>query len=75
MAKTIQIRNVPEDLHRELRLRATAAGMSLSDYCLERLALTGTRPSNAEVIKRAQDRAVDIPPGLVADIIRERRGD
>jgi plasmid stability protein len=75
MAKTIQIRNVPEELHRELRLRATAAGRSLSDYCLERLAQTGTRPTNAEVIKRAGDREGRVPRGVVAEIIREMRGD
>lgn len=36
----IQIRNVPEDIHRELKVRASRAGMSLSDFLnaeLERL--------------------------------------
>ena len=28
----IQIRNVPEDIHRELKVRAARAGMSLSDF-------------------------------------------
>ena len=34
MGKMIQIRNVPEGLHRELKSRAALAGMSLSDYLL-----------------------------------------
>ena len=34
MAKMIQIRNVPDDLHRVLRVRAAQAGLSLSDYLL-----------------------------------------
>jgi plasmid stability protein len=34
MPKTIQIRNVPDALHGHLRLRAAAAGISLSDYLL-----------------------------------------
>jgi plasmid stability protein len=32
MAKMIQIRHVPDSLHRALRTRAARAGMSLSDY-------------------------------------------
>jgi plasmid stability protein len=32
MAKMIQIRHVPDSLHRQLRVRAARAGMSLSDY-------------------------------------------
>ena len=32
MSKMIQIRNVPEDVHRELKVRASRAGMSLSDF-------------------------------------------
>ncbi|HEY5684390.1 MAG TPA: hypothetical protein VIY70_03365, partial [Acidimicrobiia bacterium] len=32
MSKMIQIRNVPEDIHRELKMRAARAGMSLSDF-------------------------------------------
>jgi plasmid stability protein len=34
MKKHIQIRNVPEELHRTLKARAALAGMSLSDYLL-----------------------------------------
>jgi plasmid stability protein len=33
----IQIRNVPETLHRELKSRAALAGMSLSDYLLNEI--------------------------------------
>jgi plasmid stability protein len=32
MEKTLQIRHVPEDVHRTLKARAALAGMSLSDY-------------------------------------------
>ena len=34
MAKMIQIRHVPDDVHRKLKARATLAGMSLSEYLL-----------------------------------------
>ncbi len=35
--KMIQIRNVPEDLHKKLKARAALAGMSLSDYLLREI--------------------------------------
>ena len=35
MSVMIQIRNVPDDLHRTLKARAAKAGMSLSDYLLD----------------------------------------
>ena len=75
MAKTIQIRNVPEDVHRELRVRAAAAGMSLSDYCLERLRHTATRPTVAEVLKRAQAREGGVPSEVIVETIRRMRGE
>ena len=34
MAKMIQLRHVPDDLHRKLKARAALAGLSLSDYLL-----------------------------------------
>ncbi len=37
MTAMIQIRNVPETLHRELKSRAALAGMSLSDYLLNEI--------------------------------------
>lgn len=55
--KTIQIRNVPESTHRELRSRAAAAGMSLSTYALEELERLAARPSVAEVLRRAGSRS------------------
>jgi antitoxin FitA len=37
MTGTIQIRNIPDALHRRLKSRAALAGMSLSDYLLSEL--------------------------------------
>ncbi len=42
----IQVRNVPEDLHRQLKWRAAIAGMSLSDYLLREIRAV------AQVIRR-----------------------
>jgi len=43
----IQIRNVPEPLHRQLKARADEAGLSLSDYLLAELQTVAGRPSMA----------------------------
>jgi len=45
MSKMIQVRNVPDDVHRTLKIRAAAEGISLSDYIkrdLEELAMQAT---------------------------------
>lgn len=57
--KIIQIRKVPDSTHRELRVRAAAAGMSLSDYALMELERVTARPPVAEILRRAATR----PPG------------
>jgi plasmid stability protein len=57
MAKTIQIRNVPDEVHRALRTQAAAAGKSLSDYLLEHVEEVAARPTNAEIFRRASERA------------------
>ncbi|MGH2140757.1 FitA-like ribbon-helix-helix domain-containing protein, partial [Enterococcus faecalis] len=53
MGKMLQVRNVPDDLHAELRRRAAAAGMSLSDYVLRELRRVGERSPMAEVLARS----------------------
>jgi plasmid stability protein len=54
--KTIQIRNVPDDVHQALRTRAAATGVSLSDYALDELARAARRPPIADVLARARGR-------------------
>ncbi len=45
---TIQIRNVPEELHRRLKARAAESGRALSDYLLEELRELAQRPTMHE---------------------------
>lgn len=45
---TIQIRNVPEDLHRRLKVRAAQSGHTLSDYLLDELRELAQRPTMRE---------------------------
>jgi plasmid stability protein len=56
MSKMIQVRNVPEDVHRTLKARAAAAGMTLSDYVKRDLAEAAARPSLEEIDARVAAR-------------------
>ncbi len=56
MAVMIQVRNVPDALHRTLKARAASAGMSLSDYLLVELREIAERPTLAEFRERLHTR-------------------
>jgi antitoxin FitA len=75
MAKTIQIRNVPCDLHREIKARAALEGMSLSGYLLRELRSALDRPTLEEMRKRLVVREhVRLRPGPAAAVRAERKG-
>jgi plasmid stability protein len=57
MSKMIQLRNVPDQLHRKLKARAVTQGRSLSDYLLEEIRRAADRPTLAEMAERLQHRA------------------
>jgi antitoxin FitA len=57
MPKMIQLRHVPDALHRTLKARAAMAGMSLSDYLLAEIREIAERPTLAEIRERLQKRA------------------
>ena len=52
MSTMVQIRNVPDEVHRELKARAALAGLSLSDYILAELRRAVARPTREEVLRR-----------------------
>jgi len=54
MSSMIQIRNVPDDLHRELKVRAARTGMTLSDYLLAELRALAVRPTMQEWLARSE---------------------
>ena len=54
---SIQVKDVPEDVHAALRRRAAAAGKSLQEYLLDRLVEEGRTPTLEEVLDRAGGRA------------------
>ena len=73
MGSTIEVPNVPEDLHLRLKSRAATAGMSLSDYLLREIHAVTERPTIDELRARLQSRTpctLTVPP---ADAIRYER--
>ena len=76
MSHMIQIRNVPEALHRKLKSRAALAGMSLSDYLLGQIREIANRPTMEEIRARLE-RLERLPPLQLpispADAVRAER--
>ncbi|HAC06180.1 MAG TPA: hypothetical protein DCF71_10015, partial [Gemmatimonadetes bacterium] len=69
----IQVRNVPESLHRELVRRAELRGQSLTAYVQDILEREVSRPPRTEIVRRIMEREpvkLDVP---IADLIREGR--
>ena len=56
MTKMIQIRNVPDDLHRRLKVRAAQEGMTLSDYLLSEVEKVAEKPTLRELMARLRER-------------------
>ena len=69
----IQVRNVPEALHRSLKARAATAVMSLSDYLLKELREIAARPTLTEFREHLHTRRPVQQPGDVVDLLREER--
>ena len=74
MPVMVQIRNVPSDLHRELKARAALEGMSLSDYLLRELRHAVDRPTIEEMRKRLSSRQpARLHPAPAAAVRAERK--
>ena len=73
MKRTIQVRDVPDEVHRTLRARAAAAGLSLSAYLLAELTRGAERPPVAEVLARAGARHGGTAVGQVVAAVRSGR--
>ncbi len=71
--KTIQVRNVPDEIHAVLRSRAAAAGTSLSDFVLDQLERVAAFPPRAEVLARAGARSGGAPATSIVDAVRGER--
>jgi predicted nucleic acid-binding protein len=73
MSRMIQLRHVPEDLHRTLKSRAASAGMSLSDYLLAEIRQVAERPTVAELRERLRRRRGVALQVSAADAVRQER--
>jgi antitoxin FitA len=74
MSKMIQIRNVPDELHRTLKVRAAKAGMTLSDYLLSEIEQIAEKPTLRELMERlAHDEPVELdePPDVTIRRFRD----
>ena len=69
----IQIRNVPDPLHRTLKSRAAMAGMSLSDYLLAEVRRMAETPTLDEMRARLASRMPVVSSVSPADLIRAER--
>ncbi|MDQ3028867.1 MAG: hypothetical protein M3R09_02310 [Actinomycetota bacterium] len=69
----IQLRNVPDATHRELKVRAARAGLSLSDYLLRTVTRSVQRPPVEELWERARRRDVSRLTQTPAEALRQER--
>lgn len=73
MSKMVQVRNVPDGLHRKLKSRAAVAGQSLSDYLLSQLGTIAARPTREELLTRLHGRTRVTLKTPAAVVIRAER--
>ena len=73
MSKMIQLRHVPEPLHRKLKARAALEGMSLSDYLIAEIRRVAERPTPVEMRQRLRQREPVKLSVSSADAVREER--
>jgi antitoxin FitA len=76
MTAMIQIRNVPDALHRQLKSRAALAGMSLSDYLLGEIRRVAERPTLDELrvrLERRSESTLSVEPAQAVRAERDRQ--
>lgn len=73
MSRMIQVRNVPENVHRTLKAQAALAGMSLSDFLLAEIRHVAERPTIAELRERVRCRSRVAGPVSAAEAVRRER--
>jgi hypothetical protein len=72
MSVMVQIRNMPDAMHRVLKSRAAAQGMSLSDYLLQELRKSAEVPTMAEMLERIRNRP-PVEPFSTEEAVRAER--
>ncbi len=73
MSTMIQIRNVPDAIHRQIKARASLSGMTMSEFILQELTRVIERPPRNELLDRlAKLPGVEVEPSP-AEMIRSER--
>ncbi len=73
MSKMIQLRNVPEDVHRSLKRRAVDEGTTLSEYLVREVTEIARRPTIDDVLRRIKKRRrVEVTESSPAAVRSER---
>ena len=73
MSKMVQVRNVPDAVHRTIKVRAAEAGMTLSDYLLAEIERIAALPTRDEMLARLHGRTRVKLRTPAARIIRRER--
>ena len=73
MPRMIQIRHVPEDIHRRLKAQASLAGLSLSDYLLREVAKLSEQPPLEEIQARLARLSPVKTRTSIAAVLRQER--
>jgi plasmid stability protein len=73
MSKMIQLRHVPDEIHRTLKARAALEGLSLSQYLLSEVRQIAERPTRAEIQARLARRAPVITRETPTRAVRAER--
>jgi len=73
MSKMIQLRNVPDELHRKLKARAAMEGLPLSDYLLQEIKRLAERPTLNDLRRRLGHREPVTPRISPAKAVRAER--
>lgn len=68
----VQVRGVPDDVHRRLKSQAALAGQSLNEFLLARMSDIARLPTMAELATRIRERAPYTGPSSAALIGEER---
>ena len=69
----VQVRNVPDDVHRKLKARAATEGLTISDYVLREIRKAVERPSRQELLDRLAAGPRTRLRRSAADVIRSER--
>jgi len=72
LVPNVQIRDVPEDVHRRLKSQAALAGQSLNEFLLARMSELARSPTVPELIARIREREPYDGPSIADEIRADR---